>query len=165
VPNDILIVGGAGIASCPAIDGDGDDSDHVFEENTVGNSVVICTGANACGKVRESLYFLFPKVQAKTFCETQSVYLKQVRFIRVLFSEKKIFGPRLLSRDHKDRIDTINGTSRLFISQLYPLSLLKQRSQIGWYVYILRLSLFLRGPYQCGIQFCSRGIRDARNRR
>lgn len=88
VPNDILIVGGAGSASCPAIHGNGDDSDHAFEENTVGNSVVICTGANACGKVRESLGFLFPKTRTKTFCETQSVYLKQVRFIRVLFSEK-----------------------------------------------------------------------------
>jgi len=59
VPNDILIVGGAGIASYPAIHGDGDD--HVSEENTVGNSVVICTGANACGKVRGSLGFLLPK--------------------------------------------------------------------------------------------------------
>ena len=62
VPNDILIVGGAGIASSPAIHGDGDD--HVSEENTVGNSVVVCTGANACGKVRESLGFLLPKVQS-----------------------------------------------------------------------------------------------------
>ena len=119
MPNDVLIVGGAGIASCLAIHGDGDDSGNVFEENTVGNSVVICTGANACGKVRESLGFLFPKVQTKTFCETQSVYLKQVRLIRVLFCEKKFFGPRLRSWDHKDRVDTINGTSRHFISLLY----------------------------------------------
>ncbi|KAH9983340.1 DNA mismatch repair protein MutS [Russula compacta] len=56
VPNDILIVGGAGIGSYPAVRGK--DDDLVSERNVQGNSVVICTGANACGK---------------------SVYLKQVR--------------------------------------------------------------------------------------
>ena len=51
VPNDILIVGGAGIGSCPAVHGEGDD---LMSEGSVrGNSVVICTGANACGKVKK----------------------------------------------------------------------------------------------------------------
>jgi DNA mismatch repair protein MSH5 len=52
VPNDILIVGGAGIGSCPSVHGEGDD---LMSEGSVrGNSVVICTGANACGKVKKS---------------------------------------------------------------------------------------------------------------
>ena len=63
--------------------------DHVSEENTVGNSVVICTGANACGKVRESPRISLAKTTNQNVCEKQSVYLKQVRFIRVLFSEEK----------------------------------------------------------------------------
>jgi hypothetical protein len=51
VPNDILIVGGAGIGSYPAVHGEGDD---LMSEGSVrGNSVVICTGANACGKVKK----------------------------------------------------------------------------------------------------------------
>jgi DNA mismatch repair ATPase MutS len=49
VPNDILVVGGAGIGSCPAAHVEADD--HVSDGSIVGNSVVICTGANACGKV------------------------------------------------------------------------------------------------------------------
>lgn len=60
VPNDILIVGGAGIGSYPAVhvgEGDGDNSNLMSEgvSSILGNSVVICTGANACGKVNEAL--------------------------------------------------------------------------------------------------------------
>ena len=52
VPNDILVVGGAGIGSSPVVHGEGDD---LMSEGSVrqGNSVVICTGANACGKVKK----------------------------------------------------------------------------------------------------------------
>jgi DNA mismatch repair protein MSH5 len=56
VPNDILIVGGAGIGSHPTttVHGGGDEGDHLVSEGGVlGNSVVICTGANACGKVKK----------------------------------------------------------------------------------------------------------------
>ena len=53
VPNGILLVGGGGNGSCAVVD---DDMEHV-EGTLMGNSVMICTGANACGK---------------------SVYLKQV---------------------------------------------------------------------------------------
>lgn len=53
VPNDILIVGGAVNGSYPAVHGEGDDL--MSEEGSVrGNSVVICTGANSCGKVKTS---------------------------------------------------------------------------------------------------------------
>lgn len=60
VPNDILIVGGAGIGSYPAVhicEGDGDSDNNLMSEgvSVLGNSVVICTGANACGKVKEVL--------------------------------------------------------------------------------------------------------------
>ena len=51
VPNDILIVGGAGIGSFPAVHGE--DDDLMSEGSVRGNSVVICTGANACGKVKK----------------------------------------------------------------------------------------------------------------
>lgn len=55
VPNDILIVGGAGIGSSPAVHGEGDDL--MSEGSLRGNSVVICTGANACGKVKKPRSF------------------------------------------------------------------------------------------------------------
>ncbi|KAI0052711.1 hypothetical protein FA95DRAFT_1664395 [Auriscalpium vulgare] len=61
VPNDIFLVGGAGNGSYPVVHGDDDDSS---EEGTLlGNSVMICTGANACGK---------------------SVYLKQTALIQLM---------------------------------------------------------------------------------
>ncbi|KAI9508899.1 DNA mismatch repair protein MutS [Russula earlei] len=50
VPNDILIVGGAGIGSYPVVRGESNDL--VSGGSVRGNSVVICTGANACGKVK-----------------------------------------------------------------------------------------------------------------
>ncbi|KAF8476686.1 DNA mismatch repair protein MutS [Russula ochroleuca] len=58
VPNDILIVGGAGIGSYPAVHvGEDDGDNNLMSEgvSVLGNSVVICTGANACGKVKETL--------------------------------------------------------------------------------------------------------------
>ncbi|KAI9451401.1 DNA mismatch repair protein MutS [Russula earlei] len=61
VPNDILIVGGAGIGSYPVVRGESNDL--VSGGSVRGNSVVICTGANACGK---------------------SVYLKQAALIQLM---------------------------------------------------------------------------------
>ncbi|KAI0304271.1 muts domain V-domain-containing protein, partial [Multifurca ochricompacta] len=61
VPNDILIFGGAGAGSYQAVH---DEDDHLMDEgNMLGNSVLICTGANACGK---------------------SVYLKQTALIQIM---------------------------------------------------------------------------------
>ncbi|KAI0276495.1 DNA mismatch repair protein MutS [Russula aff. rugulosa BPL654] len=57
VPNDILIVGGAGIGSSPAVHGEGDDL--MSEGSLRGNSVVICTGANALVGACTTLRFLF----------------------------------------------------------------------------------------------------------
>ena len=58
VPNDIFVIGGAGIGSFPAVHGDGDN---LMSEGSVrGNSVVICTGANACGKVKKAPDLGFP---------------------------------------------------------------------------------------------------------
>ncbi|KAH9002749.1 DNA mismatch repair protein MutS [Lactarius hatsudake] len=48
VPNDVFLVGGAGIDSYP--DTHGEEGDLTSEGSTLGNSVLICTGANACGK-------------------------------------------------------------------------------------------------------------------
>lgn len=50
VPNDAFLVGGAGIGSYPNVRADEDDSSG--EVPLLGNSIVVCTGANACGKVR-----------------------------------------------------------------------------------------------------------------
>ena len=50
VPNDVFLVGGAGVDSC--LDVRDVDDDLILEGSTMGNSVLICTGANACGKVR-----------------------------------------------------------------------------------------------------------------
>ncbi|KAI0297721.1 hypothetical protein BC826DRAFT_1000939 [Russula brevipes] len=61
VPNDTFIVGGAGIGSSLTVHGE--DDDLMSERNLQGNSVVICTGANACGK---------------------SVYLKQTALIQLM---------------------------------------------------------------------------------
>jgi DNA mismatch repair protein MSH5 len=49
VPNDARLVGGVGFGMCYE-----DDSSDVGAEATWG-SVVLCTGANACGKVSTSL--------------------------------------------------------------------------------------------------------------
>ena len=47
VPNDVSLVGGAGFDSYPDV-----YDDFMSEGSTLGNSVLVCTGANACGKVR-----------------------------------------------------------------------------------------------------------------
>lgn len=86
VPNDVFLVGGAGIDSYPDIHGEEDDL--TSEGSTPGNSVLICTGANACGK---------------------SVYLKQVRS----FVPGNFLGPRLRTWRLKGRTDSINGTNWL----------------------------------------------------
>ena len=41
VPNDAHIIGGAGIGSSPTLP----------DDNNQWNSILLCTGANACGKV------------------------------------------------------------------------------------------------------------------
>ncbi|KAI9464933.1 DNA mismatch repair protein MutS [Lactarius psammicola] len=56
-----FLVGGAGIDSYPDVHGV--DDDLMSEGSTLGNSVLICTGANACGK---------------------SVYLKQIALIQLM---------------------------------------------------------------------------------
>ncbi|KAI0315802.1 muts domain V-domain-containing protein [Amylostereum chailletii] len=61
VPNGILLVGGAGNGAFPAVHGEDDGSSS--EGTLLGNSVMVCTGANACGK---------------------SVYLKQVALIQFM---------------------------------------------------------------------------------
>jgi hypothetical protein len=60
--------------------------------SVLGNSVVICTGANACGKVKETLDLGFLQLN---FNVLQSVYLKQVRFTARMFSEN--FGPQFFA--------------------------------------------------------------------
>jgi len=55
VPNDVFLVGGAGIDSYPDVRGVEDDL--MSEGSTLGNSVLICTGANACGKVRVHVFW------------------------------------------------------------------------------------------------------------
>jgi DNA mismatch repair protein MSH5 len=52
VPNDIFMVGGAGLDSYPVVHGE--DDDLMSDGSILGNSVLVCTGANACGKVKES---------------------------------------------------------------------------------------------------------------
>lgn len=67
VPNDILIAGGVGIGSCPALHGEGGD---LMSEGSVrGNSVLICTGANACGKVKKSRSWFRYSCMQLTFSE------------------------------------------------------------------------------------------------
>ncbi|KAI0061404.1 hypothetical protein BV25DRAFT_1870738 [Artomyces pyxidatus] len=69
VPNDSLVVGGAGIGSFPIVHGEDDD---LSSDGTIlGNSVMICTGANACGK---------------------SVYLKQTALIHYVPTESATLG-------------------------------------------------------------------------
>ena len=60
VPNDAYIVGGAGngIAVEPAED-DSEDEDSEAQGRYVKNSIVVCTGANACGKVSRSVNDLY----------------------------------------------------------------------------------------------------------
>lgn len=49
VPNDAFLVGAAGLGSYPRAR---EDEDYSSGEGTLlGNSIVVCTGANACGKV------------------------------------------------------------------------------------------------------------------
>lgn len=47
VPNDAFVVGGAGVDAEPLEYIDQDGSEDVHEER---HSIVVCTGANACGK-------------------------------------------------------------------------------------------------------------------
>ncbi|KAH8998418.1 muts domain V-domain-containing protein [Lactarius akahatsu] len=70
VPNDVFLVGGAGIDSYPDIHGEEDDL--TSEGSTPGNSVLVCTGANACGK---------------------SVYIKQVALIQLMAQVGLCFVP------------------------------------------------------------------------
>ncbi len=144
VPNDILVVGGAGIGSYPAVHGEGDDL--MSEGSLRGNSVVICTGANACGKVKKPKprYIGLPKSSnAFVDMDGQSVYLKQVRSLAKMFFSETFWTPiRLLCWDHKDRVDTVNGSSEAFslpVMYLVPVEN-KQHPQIGWCVYTLRAS-------------------------
>ena len=51
VPNDTYLVGGAGIGVAPKDDNDNEVED---EQSHIKNSVMVCTGANACGKVVSS---------------------------------------------------------------------------------------------------------------
>lgn len=83
VPNDVFLVGGVGIDSFPDVYGV--DDDFMSEGSTPGNSVLICTGANACGKVRID-YVPWPEKYLNVM--TQSVYLKQVS----LFVPEKIMA-------------------------------------------------------------------------
>ncbi|TFY80471.1 hypothetical protein EWM64_g3537 [Hericium alpestre] len=71
VPNDTLLVGGAGIDAVTTVRRDVDD-DESLDGTTFGNSVMICTGANACGK---------------------SVYLKQVALIQFMAQVRQLDVP------------------------------------------------------------------------
>ncbi|KAI9443370.1 muts domain V-domain-containing protein [Lactarius indigo] len=70
VPNDVFLIGGAGIESYADIHGEEDDL--MSEGSTPGNSVLVCTGANACGK---------------------SVYLKQIALIQLMAQVGHCFVP------------------------------------------------------------------------
>lgn len=70
VPNDAFVVGGAGVDAEPLEYIDQDGSEDVHEER---HSIVVCTGANACGK---------------------SVYLKQVALIQYMAQVRLAFAPR-----------------------------------------------------------------------
>ncbi|TFY68394.1 hypothetical protein EVG20_g3567 [Dentipellis fragilis] len=61
VPNDTFLVGGAGLGAFPTVHSD--DDRESLGGSSLGNSVLVCTGANACGK---------------------SVYLKQVAVIQIM---------------------------------------------------------------------------------
>jgi DNA mismatch repair ATPase MutS len=50
VPNDVAIVGGMGVGVLPKLPEDEIEDD---EEMRTATSIMICTGANACGKVRK----------------------------------------------------------------------------------------------------------------
>jgi Mismatch repair ATPase (MutS family) len=69
VPNDTRVVGGSGT------DSSFNDNDNASNSDGDWNSVVLCTGANACGKVSQLNAILF-----QFSSPFQSVYLKQVRY-------------------------------------------------------------------------------------
>ncbi|KAI0755181.1 DNA mismatch repair protein MutS [Daedaleopsis nitida] len=74
VPNDTLIIGGAGIGVTVEQENDGNDEDEDSSDRCyVKNSVMVCTGANACGK---------------------SVYLKQIAIIQYMAQDGEFLSQR-----------------------------------------------------------------------
>ena len=78
VPNDAYVVGGGGVYS-QAEGRSNDASDAEMNTGAQGAaSVVVCTGANACGKVSWK-YDLISSVLRLQIVFFKSVYLKQVQ--------------------------------------------------------------------------------------
>jgi hypothetical protein len=82
VPNDLLLVGGAGEQPV-FVEGDQGD-DGAKTSLRLARSVLICTGSNSCGKV--SVKFVYEARLTSIDMLCQSVYLKQVRRINFLSS-------------------------------------------------------------------------------
>ena len=57
VPNDTYLIGGAGTGV--TLDDDDYDDDGEDEHQYVKNSIMVCTGANACGKVVSRVISLY----------------------------------------------------------------------------------------------------------
>jgi DNA mismatch repair protein MSH5 len=83
IPNDAYLVGGVGVGVHEA------EQDAEQEETSggmldqVGRSVLVVTGANACGKVRCLPHWTVVGKLITTFAD-QSVYLKQVALIQYM---------------------------------------------------------------------------------
>ena len=54
VPNDAHMIGGAGVGA--VVESEYDDDPSESELGCLRNSMIVCTGANACGKVGSSLF-------------------------------------------------------------------------------------------------------------
>ena len=110
VPNDVFLVGGAGNDSYPDVHG---VDDFMPEGSTLGNSVLMCTGANACGKVR--IVHISPARKVPECYDAERLPQTGAFIVPEIF-----LGPRLRIWRLKDRTDTTNGTSRFIDSLFYP---------------------------------------------
>ena len=83
------------------------------EGSTLGNSVLMCTGANACGKVR--IVHISPARKVPECYDAERLPQTGAFIVPEIF-----LGPRLRIWRLKDRTDTTNGTSRFIDSLFYP---------------------------------------------
>lgn len=103
VPNDVYFVGGAGIDVILDDDTTGTESED--EQRRVKNSVIVCTGANACGKVVFRAFYITALLNyVETECLFEASALASTMSISLV-----------LTTLASDRIDTIHGPSVLLI--------------------------------------------------